>query len=94
MKKKDTQKKAHKLVTNTFYIWKGLEPKTRYSLSVFLLKHAGRLHVLPDRYLQASKEDAYITKTRLFKYIENFTTKKTESFQIKILTFFIFLLKT
>ena len=29
-----------------------------------------------------------ITKTRLFKYIENFTTKKTKSFQIKILIFF------
>ena len=24
-----------------------------------------------------------ITKTRLFKYIENFTSKKTENFQIK-----------
>ena len=35
-----------------------------------------------------------IMKTRLFKYIENFITKKTESFQIKILNFFIFLLKT
>ena len=35
-----------------------------------------------------------ITKTRLFKYIENFTTQKTESFPIKILVFFIFLLKT
>ena len=35
-----------------------------------------------------------ITKTRLFKYIEKYTTKKTESFQIKILIFFIFLLKT
>ena len=35
-----------------------------------------------------------ITKTRLFKYIENFTIKKTESFQLKILIFFIFLLKT
>ena len=35
-----------------------------------------------------------ITKTYLFKYTENFTTKKTESFQIKILIFFIFLLKT
>ena len=44
-----------------------------------------------------------ITKTRLFKCIENFTTKKkkkkkttkkkTESFHIKILIFFIFLLK-
>ena len=34
-----------------------------------------------------------ITKTRLFKYIENFTTKKDENFQIKNLIFFIFLLK-
>ena len=25
----------------------------------------------------------FITKTRLFKYIENFTTKKNENFQIK-----------
>ena len=33
-----------------------------------------------------------ITKTRLFKYVENFTRK--ENFQIKILIFFIFLLKT
>ena len=36
----------------------------------------------------------YITKTRLFKYIENFTSKKIENFQIKTLIFFIFLLKT
>ena len=34
-----------------------------------------------------------ITKTRLFKYTENFTTKRNESFQIKILIFFIFLIK-
>ena len=33
-----------------------------------------------------------IMKTGLFKYIENFT--KTENSQIKILIFFIFLLKT
>ena len=33
----------------------------------------------------------YITETRLFKYIENFTTKK---WQIKNMLFFIFLLKT
>ena len=46
--------------------------------------------------------EAYIMKTRLFKFIENFTTKKKkkkkkknpESFQIKILILFIFLLKT
>ena len=31
--------------------------------------------------------NSLITKTRIFKYIENYTTK-TESFQIKILTFF------
>ena len=36
----------------------------------------------------------FITKTRLFKYIENFTTKKNKNFQKKILLFFIFLLKT
>ena len=35
-----------------------------------------------------------ITKTRLFKYTENFTTKKKENFQKKILIFLIFLLKT
>ena len=35
-----------------------------------------------------------ITKTRRFKYIENFTIKKGIFFQIKILIFFIFLLKT
>ena len=35
-----------------------------------------------------------ITKTRLFKYTENFTTKKWQFFRQKILIFFIFLLKT
>ena len=36
----------------------------------------------------------FITKTRLFKYIENYTIKN-ENFQIKInLIFIIFLLKT
>ena len=34
-----------------------------------------------------------ITKTCLFKYTENFTTKN-ENFQIKNLIFFMFLLKT
>ena len=34
-----------------------------------------------------------LQKTRLFKYVQNFTTK-TESFQIKIMIFFTFLLKT
>ena len=36
---------------------------------------------------------AFIMKTYLFKYTENFTTKN-EKFQIKILIFFLFLLKT
>ena len=36
----------------------------------------------------------YITKTLLFKYIENFTTKKGKISDKKILIFFIFLLKT
>ena len=35
-----------------------------------------------------------ITKTRLFKYIENFTIKKWKFSDKKILIFFIFLLKT
>ena len=35
-----------------------------------------------------------ITKTCLFKYTENLTTQKNENFQVKILIFFIFLLKT
>ena len=35
----------------------------------------------------------FITKTRLFKYIENFTTKNWK-FSDKILIFFKFLLKT
>ena len=34
-----------------------------------------------------------ITKTNLFKYTENLTTKKIENFQIKNLIFFLFLLK-
>ena len=36
----------------------------------------------------------FITKTCLFKYIENFTTKKGKFSDKKILIFFIFLLKT
>ena len=36
----------------------------------------------------------HITRTSLFKYTENFTTKKMKVFRWKILNFFIFLLKT
>ena len=36
----------------------------------------------------------FITKTRLFKYTENFTTKKMKIFRWKILLVFIFLHKT
>ena len=32
--------------------------------------------------------ESCITKTRLYKYIENFTSKKTENFQIKTLILF------
>ena len=40
-------------------------------------------------------QHTFITKTRLFKYTENFTIKKwKKKNQIKILIFFIFLLKT
>ena len=35
-----------------------------------------------------------ITRTSLFKYTENFTTKKMKVFRWKILKIFIFLLKT
>ena len=37
---------------------------------------------------------AHITKTRLFKYIDNFTTKNLNFSDKKSLIFFIFLLKT
>ena len=40
------------------------------------------------------KNTYLITKTSLFKYIENFTTEKEFFSDKKILTFFIFLLKT
>ena len=36
-----------------------------------------------DFMLQTARLVSYITKTRLFKYIENFTTKKWKKFQIK-----------
>ena len=39
-------------------------------------------------------ERLHYTKTRLFKYIENFTTKKLKMFRLKTLILFIFLLKT
>ena len=34
--------------------------------------------------MQCTNYVYHITKTRLLKYIENFTSKKTENFQIKI----------
>ena len=43
---------------------------------------------------QAERMSGHITKTRLFKYIENFTTKNWKIVQAKILIFFMFLLKT
>ena len=49
-----------------------------------------------EEYQYTKWEDGQIiTKTCLFKYIENFTTKKKEDFQLKkILIFSKFLLKT
>ena len=41
-----------------------------------------------------TNEINFITKTRLFKYIENFKTKKWNFSDNKNLLFFIFLLKT
>ena len=43
--------------------------------------------------LDCYENEQYITKTCLFKYTENCTTNH-KNFQIKILIFFIFLLKT
>ena len=63
-----------------------------YSVGLLSMPWEGRASwILPS--LVTYKVKRNITKTHLFKYIENFTTK-TESFQIKILIFFIFLLKT
>ena len=46
---------------------------------------------IPDQMLQSLV--THITKTRPFKYIENFTTKKEKKFRLKIPMFFISLLK-
>ena len=43
-------------------------------------------------YIQVQKDNGYITKTRLFKYIENFTFKNWKFSDKKTLIFFIFLL--
>ena len=47
-----------------------------------------------DLYKLGSTKYFHITKTRLFKYSENFTNEKNENFQVKILIFFKSLLKT
>ena len=62
------------------------------SQTVFYANHSEAFPLLQFLFLRIS-DTANIMKTHLFKYIENFTTK-TESFQINILLFFIFLLKT
>ena len=49
-------------------------------------------HLTYCSYLEPSSSN--ITKTSLFKFTENLITSKTENFQIKILIFYIFLLKT
>ena len=44
--------------------------------------------------LKQDETDQNIMKTRLFKYIENFTSKNWKFSDKKLLLFFIFLLKT
>ena len=58
------------------------------------LCHKCNAHVKIVNNKNKTGNDKYIKKTRLFKYIENFTSKKTENFQIKTLIFFIILFIT
>ena len=51
-------------------------------------------HQKKERWETYNDKKGHITKTSLFKHTENFTTKRNETFQIKILIFFIILLKT
>ena len=44
-------------------------------------------------FLRVSKTGYTITKTRLYKYIVNFTAENTKIFRWKIVIFFLFLLK-
>ena len=75
---------------------------SNYTISLIATAELSELYILTNSSINAGKtlqnqvktELFNITKTRLFKYIENFTTKKSESFQIKPLIFFIYLLKT
>ena len=50
--------------------------------------------VLDITRFKARSQNLYITKTRLFKYIENFTSKNKKNSDKKNLIFFIFQLKT
>ena len=52
------------------------------------------LNWLSTTTLRFSFHNTVITRTSLFKYTENFTTKKMKVFWWKILNFFTFLLKT
>ena len=53
----------------------------------------GRLCIVHKTFFSRPGPHLNITKTNLFKYTENFTTKKNENFQIKIMILFLFLLK-
>ena len=62
--------------------------------SQFSIRKASAHQIVHEKYrYKQGKCQVGITKTRLFKYID-IPPPKTESFQIKILIFFIFLLKT
>ena len=47
-----------------------------------MIYQLGKLTPMLAEYYKPTR-DLHITKTRLFKYIENFTTKEKENFQIK-----------
>ena len=79
------------------------QTKTRISVHIRSVVRMKKLRILnykmrPVKILIRPREGtgfAHITKTRLFKYIENFTNKKKENFQMKNSDiFFIYLLKT
>ena len=62
-----------------------------FTLSIFFLKH--RLASIYFLNLRFRRSFNTITKTRLFKYIENFTSKNWKFSDRKLWYFFIFLLK-
>ena len=58
------------------------------------MKNHNEIHIIQTTVIEQSKGLNGITKTRLFKYIDKFTTKNGKLLDKKNLIFFIFLLKT